>query len=155
MGENIILNDRMSEYKKSFIRQIYSIIHSLYHSTLIYMQDKNAFIEEFKRRTKEFTLRNIKVFQSLPKTDEAKIIGKQLLRSASYVGANYRAVCRARSQAEFYAKLSITIEEADESLFWLEILVESNIVSENKLSELMKEAEEIIKVLSKARKNTN
>jgi four helix bundle protein len=119
------------------------------------MQEKEAFIEEFKKRTKTFTLRNIKVFQSLPKTDEAKIIGKQLLRSASSVGANYRAVCRARSQAEFFAKLSITIEEADESLFWLEILVESQIVTENKLPDLMKEAEEIIKVLSKARKNTN
>ncbi|MFN3490507.1 MAG: four helix bundle protein, partial [Emticicia sp.] len=101
------------------------------------MQEKSAFIEEFKKRTKDFTLRNIKVFQSLPKTDEAKIIGKQLLRSASSVGANYRAVCRARSQAEFYSKLSITIEEADESLFWLEILVESQIVTENKLTELM------------------
>jgi four helix bundle protein len=119
------------------------------------MQEKEAFIEEFKKRTKTFTLRNIKVFQSLPKTDEAKIIGKQLLRSASSVGANYRAVCRARSQAEFFAKLSITIEEADESLFWLEILVESQIVTENKLADLMKEAEEIIKALSKARKNTN
>jgi four helix bundle protein len=119
------------------------------------MQEKEAFIEEFKKRTKTFTLRNIKVFQSLPKTDEAKIIGKQLLRSASSVGANYRAVCRARSQAEFFAKLSITIEEADESLFWLVILVESQIVTENKLADLMKEAEEIIKVLSKARKNTN
>lgn len=119
------------------------------------MQEKEAFIEEFKKRTKTFTLRNIKVFQSLPKTDEAKIIGKQLLRSASSVGSNYRAVCRARSQAEFFAKLSITIEEADESLFWLEILVESQIVTENKLADLMKEAEEIIKVLSKARKNTN
>lgn len=119
------------------------------------MQEKEAFIEEFKKRTKAFTLRNIKVFQSLPKTDEAKIIGKQLLRSASSVGANYRAVCRARSQAEFYSKLSITIEEADESLFWLEILVESQIVAENKLADLMEEAEQIIKVLSKARKNTN
>ena len=119
------------------------------------MQEKEAFIEEFKKRTKAFTLRNIKVFQSLPKTEEAKIIGKQLIRSASSVGSNYRAVCRARSQAEFYSKLSITIEEADESLFWLEILVESNIVAENKLHELIKEAEEIVKVLSKARKNTN
>ncbi len=144
-----------NNYKKSINHQIYSIIHSFHHSKLIYMQEKNAFIEEFKKRTKDFTLRNIKVFQSLPKSDEAKIIGKQLLRSASSVGANYRAVCRARSQAEFYSKLSITIEEADESLFWLEILVESSIVPENKLSELMKEAEEIIKVLSKARKNTN
>lgn len=117
--------------------------------------EKTIFVEEFKKRTKDFTLRNIKLFQSLPKTDEARIIGKQLLRSASSVGANYRAVCRARSQAEFYSKLSITIEEADESLFWLEILVESNILPLNKLADLMNEAEEIIKVLSKARKNTN
>ncbi len=117
--------------------------------------EKTIFVEEFKKRTKDFTLRNIKLFQSLPKTEEARIIGKQLLRSASSVGANYRAVCRARSQAEFYSKLSITIEEADESLFWLEILVESNILPLNKLADLMNEAEEIIKVLSKARKNTN
>lgn len=117
--------------------------------------EKTIFVEEFKKRTKDFTLRNIKLFQSLPKTDEARIIGKQLLRSSSSVGANYRAVCRARSQAEFYSKLSITIEEADESLFWLEILVESNILPLNKLADLMNEAEEIIKVLSKARKNTN
>ena len=117
--------------------------------------EKTIFVEEFKKRTKDFTLRNIKLFQSLPKTDEARIIGKQLLRSASSVGANYRAVCRARSQAEFYSKLSITIEEADESLFWLEILVESNILPLNKLADLMNDAEEIIKVLSKARKNTN
>jgi len=117
--------------------------------------EKTIFVEEFKKRTKDFTLRNIKLFQSLPKTDEARIIGKQLLRSASSVGANYRAVCRARSQAEIYSKLSITIEEADESLFWLEILVESNILPLNKLADLMNDAEEIIKVLSKARKNTN
>lgn len=118
------------------------------------MSDKHTFIEEFKQRTKQFILRSIKVFQSLPKTQDAQIIGKQFLRSASSVGANYRASCRARSQAEFYAKLSITIEEADEALFWLEILTESNIFKENRLSELMKEAEEIVKVLSKARKNT-
>lgn len=132
----------------------YCFAYKIIHSKLFYME-KNNFIEDFKKRTKDFTLRNIKVFQSLPKTDEARIIGKQLLRSASSVGANYRAVCRARSQAEFYSKLSITIEEADETLFWLEILVESKIVAENKLTELMKESEEIIKILSKARKNTN
>ena len=115
---------------------------------------KDVFIEEFKKRTKLFTLRSIKLFQALPKTEEARIFGKQFLRSASSVGANYWAVCRARSQAEFYAKLSITIEEADESLFWLEILGESEIIPESRLTELMKEAEEIVKVLSKARKNT-
>ena len=119
------------------------------------MSSKEQFIEEFKNRTKLLTLRSIKLFQALPKTDEARIIGKQFLRSATSVGANYRAVCRARSQAEFFSKLSITIEEADETLFWLEILVESEIMPQSRLNELIKEIEEIIKVLAKARRNTN
>ena len=85
------------------------------------MEAKEVFVEEFKKRTKQFVLRSIKLFQSLPQTEEARIIGKQFLRSSSSVGSNYRAVCRARSKAEFYAKLSIVVEEADESLFWLEI----------------------------------
>ena len=115
---------------------------------------KEEFIEGFKRRTKEFVLRSIRVYQALPKTEEARILGKQFLRSASSTGANYRAACRARSKAEFYAKLSITLEEADESLFWMEVLVESKIIPENRLENLMQEATEIIKVIAKARKNT-
>jgi four helix bundle protein len=115
--------------------------------------EKNDFVEVFKQRTKQLTLRCVRVFQALPKTEEAKIIGKQFLRSATSVGANYRAVCRARSQNEFYAKLSITIEEADETLFWMEILVESGIYTETKMKEVMDELTEIIKVLSKARKS--
>lgn len=115
---------------------------------------KNEFIDAFKRRTKDFVLRSIRVFQALPNNEEARILGKQFLRSASSTGANYRAACRARSKAEFYAKLSIAIEEADESLFWMEVLTESNIISVNRLESLMQEATEIIKVLSKARKNT-
>lgn len=118
------------------------------------LPDKQEFIEEFKRRTKDFVLRSIRMFQALPKTEEAQILGKQFLRSASSTGANYRAACRARSKAEFYAKLSITIEEADESLFWMEILAESKIIPINRLENMMQEATEIIKVLSKARKNT-
>jgi four helix bundle protein len=115
--------------------------------------EKNDFVEVFKQRTKQLTLRCVRVFQALPKTEEAKIIGKQFLRSATSVGANYRAVCRAWSQNEFYAKLSITIEEADETLFWMEILVESGIYTETKMKEVMDELTEIIKVLSKARKS--
>ncbi|RCR68565.1 four helix bundle protein [Larkinella punicea] len=118
------------------------------------VSDKAAFIEEFKRRTKHYVLRSVRVFQALPKTNEAQIIGKQFLRSASSTGANYRAACRARSKAEFYAKLSITIEEADESLFWMEILAETEIIPFAKLESLMLEATEIVKILSKARKNT-
>ena len=101
------------------------------------VSDKAAFIEEFKRRTKQYVLRSVRVFQALPKTAEAQIIGKQFLRSASSTGANYRAVCRARSKSEFYAKLSITIEEADESLFWMEILSETEIIPVIKLESLM------------------
>ena len=96
-------------------------------------------------------LRHIKLFQALPPTEEAKIIGKQLLRSATSTGANYRAACRARSKAEFFSKLSVTIEEADESLFWLEIMEEAGIMDEKKLYALKSETTEILKILSKAR----
>ena len=116
---------------------------------------KEAFVNNLKDRTKQFVLRSIKLFRALPSTEEARIIGKQFLRSASSVGANYRAVCRSRSQKEFFAKLSITIEEADESLFWLEIITESGILPVKKLNSLMQEAEEIVKILSKARKTSS
>ena len=110
--------------------------------------------EALKNRTKKFALRIIKLFQHLPKTDEARIIGKQLLRSGTSVASNYRAVCRARSNAEFYSKLSIVVEEADESLFWMEILIESEIVSENKLKSLMDEATEILSIMASSRKTS-
>lgn len=112
------------------------------------MSNKNITTEDLKTRTKKFALRNIKLFQALPKTEEAKIIGKQLLRSSSSVAANYRAVCRARSQAEFIAKLGIVIEEADESVLWLELLIESLIVSEKNAGSLLKEANEILSIMS-------
>ena len=112
---------------------------------------KEEFINALKDRTKKYVLRSINLFRALPSTEEARIIGKQFLRSASSVGANYRAVCRSRSQKEFFAKLSITLEEADESLFWLEIISEANILPLEKLNNLMQESEEIIKILSKAR----
>lgn len=116
---------------------------------------KEAFVNTLRDRTKNFVLRSIRVFRSLPGSEEAKIIGRQFLRSSSSVGANYRAACRSRSQREFYSKLSITIEEADESLFWLEIIKETGLIPSEKLSGLIQEAEEIIKILSKARKNTH
>lgn len=87
--------------------------------------DAIEFREQMKQRTKTFALRVIRLFQALPKTSEAAVIGKQLLRSATSVAANYRAACRSRSNAEFYSKISIVIVEADESLFWLEILTEA------------------------------
>jgi len=103
---------------------------------------------ELKKRTKQFGLRCIKVVESLPNTRTADVLGKQLLRSATSVGANYRAACRARSQADFISKLGIAIEEADESLYWLELIVETPLLSESKLKSLMKEADELIAILT-------
>jgi four helix bundle protein len=113
------------------------------------------FAEAFKKRTKKFVVDNIKLYRTLPKTEEAKIIGRQLLRSSSSVGANYRAVCRARSQAEFHSKLSTVVEEADESAFWMEVLIEAEVVNENALSLLLKEANEILKITSASRKTVS
>jgi four helix bundle protein len=107
-----------------------------------------------KLRTKNFSLEAIKIFRSLDRNEENNIIGKQFLRSALSVGANYRAVCRARSRAEFYAKRSITIEEADETIFWMEILKESEIVLKDKFSTFETEGKEILSILSVARRNT-
>jgi four helix bundle protein len=100
--------------------------------------------QEFKDRTKQIALRVIRLAEFLPKTASAQIIGKQLLRSATSVGANYRAACRGKSSADVLHKLSIVEEEADESLYWLELLAESEIVSETKLSLLKRDINEIV-----------
>ena len=113
-----------------------------------------GFNDELRDRTKKFALRVIKLFRSLPKTEEAKIIGRQLLRSGCSVGANLRAATRARSKAEYYSKLSIAVEEADESAFWMELLMESDIISEKKLLALYNEAIEITKILAVSRKTS-
>lgn len=97
-------------------------------------------------------IKGIQLFRLMPKTEEARITGKQMIRSASSTAANYRAVCRARSQAEFYSKMSIVIEECDETLFWLELIEESFIYSKPELHQLKREVTEILKVVSKARK---
>lgn len=100
--------------------------------------------EQFKFRTKQLALRVIRLVDALPRSRSADVVGRQLLRSATSVGANYRAACRAKSAADMIAKLSIVEEEADETLFWLELLVESGLVPESRLSDLMKETDEII-----------
>ena len=111
-------------------------------------------IEAFKLRTKQLSLRVIKLFQALPKTDEARILGKQLLRSSTSVAANHRAACRARSEAEFFSKISIVVEEADETLFWLELLREAEIISFEKLKSLLTEYEEVVKIVNTVRHNS-
>jgi four helix bundle protein len=104
-----------------------------------------------KERTKQFALRVIKVIRSLPAGSEGRIIGGQLLRSGISVAANYRAVCRARSRAEFLSKLAIVIEEADESAFWLELLVDAGLVSQGKLKELRSEANQLVAIFNASR----
>lgn len=121
------------------------------------MQSNNKvdFITTLKARTKQFVLDSIKFYQVLPKTEEARIIGRQFMRSSSSVGANYRAACRSRSKAEFHSKLSIVVEEADESAFWFEILSDSEIVRAVEVSVLLKEANEILAIVAKARKTVS
>ena len=86
--------------------------------------------EQLRQRTKQLAIRVINMSRALPRTKESLVIGDQMIRSATSVGANYRAVCRARSKAEFTSKLSMVIEEADETAFWLDILIETQIVSQ-------------------------
>ena len=100
--------------------------------------------EASKKRTKTFALRIIRLVEQLPKTAVAQVIGRQLLRCGTSVGANYRAACRARSRADFIAKLSIVEEECDESLYWMELLIESGAMKSKRLSLLMNEAGEIL-----------
>jgi four helix bundle protein len=100
--------------------------------------------QEFKKRTKQIALRVIRLVEALPESRTADVIGKQLLRSATSVGANYRAACRGKSTADVIAKLCIVEEEADESLYWMELLIESGIMPPGKLTSLMSEINEIV-----------
>src|SRR3954468_16447276 len=104
--------------------------------------------EEFKRRTKRFALRVVKLVQALPKTEAARVVGRQVLRSGTSVGANYRAVCRARWRKEFVAKIGLVVEEADETVFWLELLAESGIITVLRMSGLIAEANELLAIFA-------
>ncbi|MVM40902.1 four helix bundle protein [Spirosoma sp. HMF3257] len=116
--------------------------------------DKGEFADGIEKRLKTFTLRCVQVFRALPKSYESQHFGKQLVRNSSSSAANYRAVRRARSQNEFFAKLSIVVEELDESLFWLEMLIFTEILPENRLNNLIDERYQLLKVLAKSRNNT-
>ena len=98
---------------------------------------------DLKIRTKKFALRIIKLFSSLPRTPQAQVIGKQILRSGTSVGAQYREACRARSSSEFISKMQSSLQELDETSYWLELLVEAEIVTAAKLQELQTEANEL------------
>lgn len=108
------------------------------------------FAKQLQARTKLFAIRIIRMFQRLPKTDEARSLGKQVLRSGTSVAANYRAACRSKSRADFISKLGTTVEETDETLLWIELLEESGIVPAKKLQSIKKETDELLRVLSKS-----
>ncbi len=106
--------------------------------------------EILKERTKQFALRIIKVVDALPNNVTGKAIGNQLIRCGTSVGANYRAACRGRSKAEFNSKLHIVLEEADESVFWLELIIEAKLLSEKKIESILKEANELTAIFAKS-----
>jgi four helix bundle protein len=98
----------------------------------------------FKLRTKQLALRIIKIVEALPNNRTADVLGRQLIRSGTSIGANYRAACRGKSTADVIAKLRIVEEEADESAYWMELLIESGLIAEARLSDVMRETNEII-----------
>jgi four helix bundle protein len=104
--------------------------------------------KQLQDRTKKFAIRIIKAFARLPKDEAARIIGRQFLRSATSVAANYRAACRARSAADFISKIGVVTEEADETLFWFELLAEGDLVKTQIVEPLMKECQELLKIFS-------
>ena len=109
------------------------------------MNDKSG---DLKQRTKDFALRIIRLYCSLPKTTEAQVLGRQILKSGTSVGAHYREGMRARSDAEFISKLEGGLQELEETEYWLELLSESHIVEAEKLSELFQEANELMAMLT-------
>src|SRR5262245_41627534 len=109
--------------------------------------------EDLKVRTKRFALRILRLYAALPTTTEAQVLGKQVLRSGTSVGAHYREAHRARSTAEFVSKLEVGLQELDESSYWLELLIEAGVMPEQRLSALVTEAEELTSILVTCVKN--
>ena len=110
---------------------------------------------ELLARTKTFGLRILNLVDHLPRTVSGRAIGSQLVRSGTSVGANYRAACRSRSRAEFAAKLGIVAEEADETVYWLEMLRDAKLIPKGKLSELLKEANELTAIFTAGRRSSS
>lgn len=110
--------------------------------------EKLAAARDLKVRSKQFALRVIQVFRALPRDELARIIGRQVVRAGTSVAANYRAACRARSRREFVAKIGVVLEEADETAFWLELLVDAEIMPAGKLAKLIAEAYELVAIFA-------
>ncbi|TAG10632.1 MAG: four helix bundle protein [Verrucomicrobia bacterium] len=110
--------------------------------------------QELRERTKVFGLRIVRMFVALPKTEEARVLGKQVLRSGTSVGANYREAYRARSKAEFISKVGDCLKELDETAYWLELLTESGIVTPTKLASLQDETNQLLAIFTTISKKT-
>lgn len=110
---------------------------------------------ELKQRTKRFGLRIMQLVAALPKTPQGRAIGNQLVRAGTSVGANYRAACRARSRAEFIARLGVVEEEADESAYWMEMIMEGGLMKSDLVKPLLGEANEIVAIMTSSRKTTS
>ena len=108
---------------------------------------------ELKARTKEFASRVIRLVDALPNTVKGRAIANQITRSATSIAANYRAACRTRSPAEFIAKIGVVEEEADETAFWLELIIDSNIRGKTQIGPLLKEASELVAIMAASRKS--
>ncbi len=104
--------------------------------------------EELKWRSKQFAIRIIRCIRGLPASQEVLVIGNQMLRSGTSVAANYRAVCRARSRAEFIAKMGVVVEEIDETVFWLELLIESGSAMKEPIEPLLREANQLLAIFA-------
>lgn len=111
-----------------------------------------SYSQKLKKRTKDFAIRIVKIYRNLPKSGESKVIGNQFLRSGTSIAANYRACCRARSNAEFIAKIGVVVEEADETVFWLEMLVDCEIFKEVQMKEIIQEANELLAIFAASQK---
>ncbi|PYK25433.1 MAG: four helix bundle protein [Verrucomicrobia bacterium] len=109
---------------------------------------------DLKARTKKFALRVMKLVDALPPTIQGRAIANQIIRSATSVAANYRAACRARSRAEFIAKLGVVEEEADETALWLELTIDSALLTEARVHPLLTEAGELVPIMAASRKST-
>jgi len=107
--------------------------------------------DDLKKRTKQFALRVLKLVAALPKTVEGRAISGQLVRAGTAVGANYRAACRGRSKAEFVAKIGIVEEEADESAYWMELIIEAELLKPTQVESLLTEANELARIMAQSR----
>ena len=112
--------------------------------------DNFEFCEKLKKRTKAFAVQIVKFYKNLPRTDEARVIGRQVLRSGTSIAANYRAVCRAKSSADFISKMGTVVEETDETLLWLELFEEAGILPGTAVNPLKQESDELLRIFSRS-----